>query len=163
MEMHGSLHCRWKWKLLLFPSTAASVNIFRGSCRELPYTPTYFHLPRVSQTSSYFHKTSIRVYRPPFHLLPWKFPPTSMETSIEVNLLRSRQLPLLLSVTASTNIFRGSFPELPHTRAYFHLLPRVSQTSNCFHKTNPNTNPTLELPTWKMLPTSKEVDGSTCK
>ena len=49
MEIHGSFHCRWKWKLPLLPSIAASTNIFRGSFHELPCTPTYFHLlPRVS-------------------------------------------------------------------------------------------------------------------
>ena len=65
MEVSGSFNvstckflCRWKWKLPLLPSMAASTNIFRGSFHELPYTPTYFHLlPRVSYTSSCFHKT----------------------------------------------------------------------------------------------------------
>ena len=52
-SFHGSFHCRWKWKLPLLPSIAASTNILRGSFHELPYTPTYFHLPpRVLQTSS---------------------------------------------------------------------------------------------------------------
>ena len=58
MEVHESFHCRWKWKLPLLPSIAASTNIFRGNFHDLPYTPTYFHLlPRVSQASSCFHKT----------------------------------------------------------------------------------------------------------
>ena len=59
MEVHGSFHCRWKWKLPLLPSIAASTNIFRGNFHDLPYTPTYFHLlPRVSQTSSCSFKSN---------------------------------------------------------------------------------------------------------
>ena len=52
MEVSGSFNvstckflCRWKWKLPLLPSMAASTNIFRGSFHELPYTPIYFYLP----------------------------------------------------------------------------------------------------------------------
>ena len=69
----------------------------------------------------------------------WEFP-----LSVEV------EAPLLPSIAASTNIFRGSFNELPYAPTYFHLLPRVSQTSSCFHKTNPNPNPKLEPPPWKL-------------
>ena len=77
MEVSESFHCQWKRKLPLLP-IAASTHIFRGSFHELPYTPTYFHLPlRVLQTSSFFHKTSIRVLQLPFGRLPWKFPVTS--------------------------------------------------------------------------------------
>ena len=67
MEVRGIFYCRWKWKLPLLPSLAASTNIFRGSFHELPYIPTYFHL-----LPSWFHKTSIRVHRGRFHQLPWK-------------------------------------------------------------------------------------------
>ena len=95
MEVHGSFHCRWKWKLpLLLPSIAASTNTFRGRFHELPYTPPYFHLlPRVSQTFSCFHKTnpyhnpnpSPKLELPPWKLayfqLEWKL----MEASMEVD------------------------------------------------------------------------------
>ena len=54
----------------------------RGSFRELPYNLTYFHLlPRLSRTSRSFynfHKGSPRL---PFDLLPWTFPPTSVEVN----------------------------------------------------------------------------------
>ena len=90
MEVSESFHCQWKRKLPLLP-IAASTHIFRGSFHELPYTPTYFHLPlRVLQTSSCFHKTSTRDHPLPFDLLIlvlWKFPPNFMETSTEVKLL----------------------------------------------------------------------------
>ena len=59
----GSLHDHIQWKL---PR----------------YTPMYFHLlPRVSQTSSCFYRNPMRVHRLPFVILPWIFPPTSMEGS----------------------------------------------------------------------------------
>ena len=80
MEIYGSFHGRWNWKLPLLTSIVASMNLFRGSCHELPCTPTYLHLlPRVEQTSSWFHKTSIRIHRLAFDLLPLKFPRTSMD------------------------------------------------------------------------------------
>ena len=60
------------------------------------------------------------------------------------------KLPLLPSNAAFTNIFRGRFHELQHTPTYFHLLPRASQTSGCFHTINPSPNPKLELPPWKL-------------
>ena len=82
MEVSRSFHgSTWKFKFPLsmeveasiFPSIAACTNVFRGSFHELPYTPTYFPLLlRVTQTSSCFHKTSRRVHRLPFDLLPWK-------------------------------------------------------------------------------------------
>ena len=84
MEVDISFHWRSKWKLSLLPSTAASTTICGGSCHELPYIPTYFHLlPRVSHTSSCFHQTSFKVHQLPFNPLPWKFPPTFMEYSME--------------------------------------------------------------------------------
>ena len=86
MEIHGIVYCRWKWNLPLLPSIAASTKKIRGSFHELPYTPKYFHLiPRVPQTSGCIYKNSVRVHRIPFDVLPWNFPLTSMETSIEVN------------------------------------------------------------------------------
>ena len=49
MEVDGSFHCRWKWKLPLLPSIAASTNILAESFHDLSYTSTYCHLlPRVS-------------------------------------------------------------------------------------------------------------------
>ena len=98
-----------------------------------------------------------------FHLLAWKFPRTSIEVDlvpskfpwklVEVDLLLSRLVEaskevrgiipcqwkwkflLLPSVAASTNILRGSLHALPYTLTYFHILPRISQTSSCFNKT----------------------------
>ena len=86
IEVHGSFRCRWKLNLPLLPSIAPSTNIFRGSFHELPHTPTYFYLTQIPQTSSFFHKTSIRVHRLPFDLLPYTFPSTSMEASMAVKL-----------------------------------------------------------------------------
>ena len=77
MEIHGSFHCRWKCKVPLLPSIAASTNIFRGRVLERPYTSTYFY--QLSRVSSCFHKTSIRVDQLPCDLLPWKFPSSSMK------------------------------------------------------------------------------------
>ena len=81
-------------------------------------------------------------------------------TSMEVRRFRGSfhcrwkwKLPLLPSIATSTNIFRGSFHAHPYTPTYLHLLARVSQISSCFH----DTNPTLELPPWKLFL------GSTCK
>ena len=68
----------------MLPSICSFTNTFRGSLsfHELPSTPTYFHLlPRVSQTPSWFHKTSVRVSRRSFDLLPWKFPIISFHGS----------------------------------------------------------------------------------
>ena len=65
----------------------------------------------------------------------------------------------LRSIAASTSGFRGSFQCLLYTPTYFHLLPRVSQTSSCFHKTDPK--PKLELPPWKLA--HFQLDGSTRK
>ena len=88
VELHKFFHCRWKWELPLLLAVAVSTNTFRGSFHEFPHTHAYLHLlQRVSQTSSSFHKTSIRVHRLSFDLTPWKFPPTSMETSMETILL----------------------------------------------------------------------------
>ena len=68
MEIHGwnfplsvevEASCRWKWKLPLLSSVAASANIFLGSFHELSCTPTYLYLlPRESRTSSCLHKTN---------------------------------------------------------------------------------------------------------
>ena len=192
MEVHGSFHRRWKRKLPLLPWIAASTNIFHGSFHELLYTSVYFHLlPRVSQTSRCFHKTSINVHRLPFNqvtkfrrffhgsqfnsmeasmevggriLLQWKFPwklveveslpwklvEASMEVHGSFHCRWRWKLPLLPSIAASTNIFRGSFYEISNTLTYFYLFRQVSQTSSCFHKTNPNPNLTLELSPWKL-------------
>ena len=87
MEVSGSFHGS-TWKFPLSEEVEASVASINCSVHEhspwkLPYTPTYFHLlPRLSQTSSCFYKTSIRDHRLPFDLLPWWFPPTSMEVNL---------------------------------------------------------------------------------
>ena len=80
IEVHGSFHTRWKGKLPLLPSIAASTNVPRGSFHELPYTPTYLHLlSRVLETSSCFHKQTSSCFHktipnpnPPLGLPPWK-------------------------------------------------------------------------------------------
>ena len=59
MELRGSFHYRWKCKFLLLPSISRCTNILLGSLHELPYKPSYFHLPpRGSQTSSSFRSTN---------------------------------------------------------------------------------------------------------
>ena len=50
------------------------------------------------------------------------------------------QLPRIYSVEASMSVH---IP-LPY------ILPPISQTSSSLHKTNPNPNPKLELPPWKL-------------
>ena len=96
-------------------------------------------------------------------LLPWKLVEASMEIHGRFYCRWQCKPPLLPSIATSTNIFRRSFHEVPYTPTYFHLLPRVSQSSSCFHKTNPNLK--LELPPWKrayfQLPRKNmEVHGS---
>ena len=64
MEVRGIFYCRWKWKLPLLPSMAASMNIFRGSfhCFHQLHLPLIysmeasmsFHIPL--HTSIYFHE-----------------------------------------------------------------------------------------------------------
>ena len=91
MEVGGSFHGN-TWEVprsVVVEASFASINCSfqKFIPRKLPWVsiPTYFHLlPRVSQTSSSFHKTSIRVHRYPSDLLLWSFPPISMETSVEV-------------------------------------------------------------------------------
>ena len=39
LEVHRGFRCRWKWKLPLLLSIAASTDIVRASFHELPYTP----------------------------------------------------------------------------------------------------------------------------
>ena len=199
MEIQGSFHCRWKWTLPSLSSIiTASNNIFRGSFHELPCTPTYFHIVRVSQTSSCSHKTSFQKGPPTsvrstsmdvptnFHRKFHGSKFTSMETftevsgrivtsmgismedggsrftSIEVSrsfhgstwkFLLSVEVEASIASISCMDIFCGSFHEIPHTPTYFCLLPRVSQTSSCFHKTNRNRNPNpkLELPPWKLV------------
>ena len=91
--------------------------------------------------------TSMEVSRS-FHRSTGKF-----HLSVEVeasNCFHQLQLPRIYSVEASMSL---------HTPTYFHLLPRVSQTSSCFHKTDPK--PKLELPPWKLA--HFQLDGSTRK
>ena len=80
------------WKLPLLVEPQASIASINCSFNEyvpwkLPWASIYpFTIPstpRVSQTSTYLHKS----HRVPFDLLPLTFPPTSTETSAEVNLL----------------------------------------------------------------------------
>ena len=116
MKVVGSPHGRiWKFSLTVdVGASIASINCrihdqFGASFHELSYTPIVFHLlPRVSQTSSYFHKHSVSVHRFPIGLLPWKISPTSIElngSKAEVNGSE------LTSMEASTNI-HGSELEL---------------------------------------------------
>ena len=84
MVVHGSFHCRWKWKLPLLPSMAASMNIFRGSfhCFHQLHLPLIysmeasmsFHIPL--HTSIYFHE---------YH----KLPPVSRRLTLALTLNRS--------------------------------------------------------------------------
>ena len=92
VEVHGSFCCRWKWKLRLLPSIAASTNVFRRIFHELPYTPTYFHLlPRVAQSSSCFRKTDLSRNSNP------NPNPHPRATSVEAGLL-----PTIMEVHGST-------------------------------------------------------------
>ena len=72
MKMHGSFHCRWKYKLPLLPSIAASTNIFRGSFHELPYIPTYI-LPLTCTSITNF-QLLLKDLR--------KLPPTSVRSTV---------------------------------------------------------------------------------
>ena len=99
MEVGGSMHGN-TWEFPLSVEVKYSIAFVNCSfheyipwkLHELPSTPKYFNLfPRVSHTSSCFYKTAVRVHRPPFDLRPWNFPPTSMGTSMEANLLPCKQ------------------------------------------------------------------------
>ena len=56
-------------------------------------------------------------------LLPWKLVEASMEMHRSFHSRWKWNHPWLPSNAASTNIFRESFYELPHTSTYYHLLP----------------------------------------
>ena len=49
------------------------------------------------------------------------------------------KFPLSVEVEVSTTIIGGSFHELPYTSIYFHLFPRVSQTSRSLYKSPPTS------------------------
>ena len=44
MEVDGSFHLRWKWKLPFLPSIAASTTIFDGTFHELSYHTIHTHV-----------------------------------------------------------------------------------------------------------------------
>ena len=69
-----------------------------------------------------------------FRRTTWKFP---RSVEVEVSIVGgSGSFHLLPSTTASTKMFRESFHELPYTPTCIHLLlPRVPQSSSCFHRT----------------------------
>ena len=90
---------------------------------------TNFHGSRWMQ--AHFHGKLVEVDLLPWKLvevdlLPRKLVEASMETDGSFHCRWKRKLPLFPSITASTNIFRGSFHELPYTPTYFHPLSRVS-------------------------------------
>ena len=106
-------------------------------------------------------------------IFPWKFycVQASMEVDGGVYSGWKWKLPLLPSIGACTNIFRGGFHELLCTDTFMDLLQRVSQTSTCFQTTSPDPNsgpkPTLELPQgkrayfqlpWQMMEDSTKAD-----
>ena len=88
MDVSGSFHGSTR----KFPQSVEvkdSIASIIGSFYEhIPWKLTCASiLPRVSQTSRSFHRTSARVHRFPFDLLIWTFHPTSMDVSVEVNFL----------------------------------------------------------------------------
>ena len=121
--------------------------MFRGRFHDVPYNSTYVPLlPRVSQTSSCFHKTSIRVHGLTFGIYPWEFAPTSMATSMKIILLKfymevhgsfhcrwKWKLPLLPSIAQLPRIYSVevsmSFHMPLHTFTYFHEYHKVGAAS----------------------------------
>ena len=106
-------------------------------------------------------------------IFPWKFYCVQASMEVDGGLYSGWKwkLPLLPSIGASTNIFRGGFHELLCTDTFMDLLQRVSQTSTCFQTTSPDPNsgpkPTLELPQgkrayfqlpWQMMEDSTKAD-----
>ena len=93
-----------------------------------------------------------------FHESLWKLPWKYMEISAVGRSGRFHCFHQLQLVrTYSVEVFMSFHIPL---HMYFHLLPRVSQTSSCLHKTNPNRIRTLTLTlSWSYLhgswPTSK--------
>ena len=96
MEVVGSFHGN-AWTFPLLVEVEASIASIDCSFHEyslvrakLSWASKYPNIvpptSEVLQTSSWFHKTSIRVHQFPLDLLPWKFPATSMESFIEFNL-----------------------------------------------------------------------------
>ena len=104
------------------------------------------------------------------YFLAWKLPKNSYfhGSTWNFHCQWKWKLPLLQPIAVSTNIFHGSFHELPyplHTFIYSHEHHKRPAT---LHKTTPNPNPNskLALPAWKLahfqLPW-KFPDGSTWK
>ena len=99
VEVDGSCHCRWEWKLPLLPSAAASTTIFGETFHELPHTYPYILQPtfmsfinlQYSWLPQDFHKMSTDVQY--FHELP------------------------------CTCTFTVNFQQLPPTSSSFHAFP----------------------------------------
>ena len=87
MEIHRSFHSRWKWTLPLLRSIAALTRTYSAEASmsfHIPqHTSAYFH--ESIANSQLLHKTSVRVHRLPFDLLPGTdaFPSTFTEISTE--------------------------------------------------------------------------------
>ena len=153
MEVDGSFHGS------SFTSVEVGGIYFHGSWWKLRSKLIYFHGRKESFHGSRW-KQLVEV-----NLLPWKLVDSCMQVHGSFRCRWKWKLPFLPSVEVSTNVFRGSFHDVPYTPTYFHLLPRVSQTSSRFHKTNPDhiPNPKLELPPaylqlrWKQMEASMEV------
>ena len=113
-------------------------------------------------------------------VLPWTFVESFMEVHGSFHCRWKGKLPLLPSVAAATNIFRGSFHELPYTPTYltyFHEYDKPPAAStkltltltltlswSCFYGSWPTSNlGTMEVDgsTWKECVASME-DGAAC-
>ena len=93
--------------------------------------------------------------------LPWKLVGVDLLPCIEVSGSFQGNIwkfPMSVEVEASVTSINCSvheyFPwKLPWASIYPYILPPATTsitTSSCFHKTNPNPNPTLELPPWNL-------------
>ena len=155
---NGSLHFQRQWKLPC-SSMEASTDLHESASTSPTSNEMYMEvnlLPPTSMEASMevggrrFTSMYISLEVGEVDALSCKSVEASMEEHGSFHCRWKCKLPLLPSNAAFTNIFRGRFHELQHTPTYFHLLPRASQTSGCFHTINPSPNPKLELPPWKL-------------
>ena len=94
MEVHGSFHFQWKYKLPLLQSITASTNIFRGIFHGLPYTHTYIRQP----TSTSIKNSPAASTRPTLTLtLSWSYLHGSWPTSNFHGVMEVHGSSLLLS------------------------------------------------------------------